>query len=473
MDITRRTVIGAGAALPLAAASSAFAAPTVTGPSPGDWADLDATLAGSASLPGSSRYESRVPLFDPHWDSRRPAALARVLSRQDIATCISFARDHGLRVTGRSGGHSYIGASSVTGTLVIDSRSYAKVYRPADRSLTTVQAGANLYSVHAAMSQYGRSIPTGTCPTVGSAGLTLVGGLGVDSRRYGLTVDRLVGATVVDGQGRIRKVDASHDPDLFWSLRGGGSGAAMVADFTYRTIPATSMGFFNVTFPASSAARVIQRWGDWMVEQPRDTWANAHVDTAGSSLSVRVFGVAPVGQEASRAASLRRAVGVTPLRTSTTSRSHMDAIRYLGGGSTTPRTRFAAGSDILRTMTADAGDAVEAAMRMAIERGLSASAILDPLDGATGDPAMAATAFPWRNHAASIQWYVGLKGGTSSEYSAAHSWIGRAHGLMGAMSRGGYLGYVEHVRVMDDYLAGNEPRRVAARNRYNPDGIII
>lgn len=68
---------------------------------------------------------------------------------------------------------------------------------------------------------------------------------------------------------------------------------------------------------------------------------------------------------------------------------------------------------------------------------------------------------------------MGLKGGTSSEYSAAHSWIGRAHGLMGAMSRGGYLGYVEHVRVMDEYLAGNEPRRVAARTRYNPDGVII
>lgn len=470
MDISRRTVIGAGAALPLAAASSAFAAPAVTGPSPGDWADLDATLAGSASLPGSSRYESRVPLFDPRWDYRRPAALARILSRQDIATCITFARDHGLTVTGRSGGHSYIGASRRTGTLVIDTRSYAKVYRPADRSLTTVQAGANLYAVHAKISQYGRSIPTGTCPTVGSAGLTLVGGLGVDSRRYGLTVDRLVGATVVDGQGRIRKVDARHDPDLFWALRGGGSGAAMVADFTYRTIPATSMGFFNVTFPAVSTARVLRQWAVWMAEQPRDTWANAHVDTSGSSLSVRVFGVCPVGKEATRAASLRRAVGVTPLSTSTTTRSHMDGIRYLGGGSTTPRTRFAAGSDIVRTMTSDTADAIEGAMRSAASRGLNASAILDPLDGALAAPAMAATAFPWRNHVASVQWYVGV--GSSSGYSPALDWVGHAHELLGDRSRGGYLGYVESGRSLREYFAGNYDRVAATRRRYDPDSII-
>lgn len=470
MDISRRTVIGAGVALPLAAASSAFAAPTVTGPSPGDWADLDRALAGSASLPGSTRYESRVPLFDPRWDYRRPAALARVLSRQDISTCITFARDHGLTITGRSGGHSYVGASRLTGTLVIDTRSYAKVYFPTHRYQVTVQAGANLYSVHDSISQYGRSIPTGTCPAVGSSGLTLVGGLGVDSRRYGLTVDRLVSATVIDGRGVIRKVDANHDPDLFWALRGGGSGAAMVADFTYRTIPATSMGFFNVSFPASSTATVLRQWAVWMADQPRDTWANAHVDTAGSSISVRVFGVTPVGLEATRAASLRRAVGVTPLSTSTTTRTHMAGIRYLGGGSTTPRTRFSAGSDILRTMTSDAAQAVEGAMRSAASRGLAASAILDPLDGAMASPAMAATAFPWRNHVASVQWYVGVA--SSSGYAPAEEWIAHAHDLLGSQSRGGYYGYVESGLSPRRYFAGNYDQLAAARRRYDPDSIL-
>ncbi|QNF95626.1 FAD-dependent oxidoreductase [Janibacter sp. YB324] len=171
MEITRRTVLGAGAALPLVTAQGASA-----GPSPGDWADLNAALRGSVSLPGTSDYRSRAPLFDPHWDFRRPAAVARVLSTRDVATCVGFARDHGLRVTGRSGGHSYVGASATTGALVVDTRSLRSVDLTPDRTQTTVGAGAGLYSVHEALAAQGRSIPTGTCPTVGTAGLTLAGG---------------------------------------------------------------------------------------------------------------------------------------------------------------------------------------------------------------------------------------------------------------------------------------------------------
>ncbi|WP_434967084.1 FAD-binding oxidoreductase [Janibacter indicus] len=469
MEITRRTVLGAGAALPLVAAQGASA-----GPSPGDWADLSAALRGSVSLPGTSAYRSRAPLFDPHWDFRRPAAVARVLSTRDVATCVGFARDHGLRVTGRSGGHSYVGASATTGALVVDTRSLRSVDLTPGRTQTTVGAGAGLYSVHEALAAQGRSIPTGTCPTVGTAGLTLAGGLGVDSRRYGLTADRLVRATVVDGRGRIRTVDASHDADLYWALRGGGSGAALVTSFTYRTIPATSMGFFSLSFPASSAATVVRRWAEWVAEQPSDTWANAHVDTAGSSLSVRVFGVCPAGRQDSRALSLRRAIGITPTRTSTTSRAHLDAIRYLGGGSTTLRTRFVAGSDIVRVMTSGTAEAVVTAMRSAASRGLAASAILDPLDGAVGSPWATATPFPWRNHTASVQWYVGLPtSATSTHYSRARSWIAHAHDLMGARSSGGYLGYLEAGRPQREYLSGNATRHTQVRATYDPDGTIL
>ncbi|MEK4240879.1 FAD-dependent oxidoreductase [Janibacter sp. FSL W8-0316] len=469
MEITRRTVLGAGAALPLVAAQGASA-----GPSPGDWADLSAALRGSVSLPGTSAYRSRAPLFDPHWDFRRPAAVARVLSTRDVATCVGFARDHGLRVTGRSGGHSYVGASATTGALVVDTRSLRSVDLTPGRTQTTVGAGAGLYSVHEALAAQGRSIPTGTCPTVGTAGLTLAGGLGVDSRRYGLTADRLVRATVVDGRGRIRTVDASHDADLYWALRGGGSGAALVTSFTYRTIPATSMGFFSLSFPASSAATVVRRWAEWVAEQPSDTWANAHVDTAGSSLSVRVFGVCPAGRQDSRALSLRRAIGITPTRTSTTSRAHLDAIRYLGGGSTTPRTRFVAGSDIVRVMTSGTAEAVVSAMRSAASRGLAASAILDPLDGAVRTPEATDTPFPWRGHTASVQWYVGMSSyAGSTQYSRARSWLAHAHDLMGTRSSGGYLGYLEAGRTQRELLSTNATRHARVCGTYDPDAVIL
>lgn len=227
-------------------------------------------------------------------------------------------------------------------------------------------------------------------------------------------------------------------------------------------------------FPAWSAGTVLKRWGDWMADQPRDTWANAHVDTAGSSLSVRVFGVCPAGLEATRAASLRRAVGVSAISTSTTTRSHMDGIRYLGGGSSTPRTKFVAGSDILSAVTTGAGEAVESAMRDAAARGLSAAAILDPLDGALADPTASATPFPWRSHAASVQWYVGLPSRAgSSDYAAAEAWVDHAHASLGSRSRGGYMGYLESGRALADYVAGNTDRLTRVRRYYDPDHVIL
>lgn len=474
MEISRRTVLGAGVALPLAVTALPVVTGTTAGPGPGDWRDLDAALRGSVALPGSAGYASRVPLFDPRWDVRRPAAVARVLSTRDVATCVRFARDHGLRVTGRSGGHSYIGASAVTGALVVDTRSLRSLSLTPGLTRASVGAGANLYAVHAALATRGRTIPTGTCPTVGAAGLSLVGGLGVDSRRYGLTADRLVRATVVDGRGRIRTVDATRDVDLYWALRGGGSGAALVTSLTYRTHTARAMGFFSLTYPASTAATVLRRWAAWLAEQAGDVWANAHVDTVGASITVRLFGVCPAGLEVSRAASLRRAVGVTPTRTSTTSRSFMDAVRYLGGGSTTPRTRFVAGSDILATITSGAGAAVASAMRSAAARGLAASAILDPLDGAVGRTGRTETPFPWRSHAASVQWYVGMpSGATSAQYTRARAWVASAHAALGPRSSGGYLGYVESGRPSADYLAGNVARLVRVRAASDPDGVIL
>lgn len=83
---------------------------------------------------------------------------------------------------------------------------------------------------------------------------------------------------------------------------------------------------------------------------------------------------------------------------------------------------------------------------------------------------MAATAFPWRNHVASVQWYVGV--GSSSGYSPALDWVGHAHELLGDRSRGGYLGYVESGRSLREYFAGNYDRVAATRRRYDPDSII-
>ena len=146
---------------------------------------------------------------------------------------------------------------------------------------------------------------------------------------------------------------------------------------------------------------------------------------------------------------------------------------YLGGGTTTARTRFVAGSDVLSLVTTGAAGAVEEAMR-SVPKGMSASAILDPLDGAVADVAKGDTAFPWREEAASIQWYVGMSSSpTSDQYAAAQGWVAQAHDLVGSRSRGGYLGYVESGRPLREYLGTNTDRLVRVRRTYDPQSIVL
>ena len=470
MSISRRTVLGAGAALPLLAGKSSLPAAAASGPSPGDWKDLARSITGGVNLPGSARYASQRKLFDPYWDARRPAAIARVRDADDVATCVKFAKDHGLDIAARSGGHSYTGRSARNGALIIDTRSMRAVSLGSGGDRATIEAGAKLWTVHEELAKGDRSVPTGTCPTVGASGLSLVGGLGVDSRRYGLMSDRLVSATVVDGRGRVLTVDQDTEPDLFWAIRGGGWGTGIVTEMTYRTIPARGMGFFNASFPSSTTVDTLAQWRQWLADQPGSTWSNAHLDVSGSSVSLRIFGVTPVGKEKAGLASLRKAISAHATKTSTTSRDFLGAVEYLGGGKTSPRTGFVAGSDILRGVTRGRTAAIEKAMHWAATRGLSAAAILDPLDGAVSDAKTGDSAFPWRYHAASVQWYVGT--GSSAQRQAALGWIRDVHELLGDRSSGGYLGYVEPGTSIERYLGTNASRFRKIRSTYDPDDVI-
>lgn len=473
MNINRRTILGAAAIAPVAAMSTAYGAPTADGPTSTDWADLDAAIRGTVALPGSTKYRQRAPLFDPRWDSRTPAAVARVLGSADVAACVEFAKEHGLKVTARSGGHSYTGASARNGALVIDTRALTSISVASDGSAARVGPGTHLYSVYSTLSERSVTIPGGTCPTVGISGLTLAGGLGVDSRQTGLTADHLVQATVVDGSGSVRRVDADTDPDLYWALRGGGAGIGIVTSLKYATMSAPKRGFFSLSFSGSRAVRVVKRWGTWIAEQPRDTWANATVNSSGGTLSARVFGVCPAGKEDARAASLRKIMGITPTASSTTTRPYLDGVAYLGGGSTTDRTRFVAGSDILQTVTTEASEAIEEAMS-SVPSGVSASAILDPLDAGISDTPVGGTAFPWRDHAASVQWYVGMPTSpSSSQYATARSWVQEAHDLLDGHTSGGYFGYIESGRTSREYAGDNTDRLVEVRKTYDPEGVIV
>src|SRR5262245_975980 len=143
-------------------------------------------------------------------------------SVSDVVRAMAHAANTGERVVPRGGGHCFAGRSSRDGILLdlsgLDGISLA------DNGIATIGAGVRLGELYASLHSYGRTLPAGCGPTVGIAGLTLGGGIGLLGRRYGLTCDRLVGAQVVLADGSVVECSDDSEPDLFWALRGAGGG---------------------------------------------------------------------------------------------------------------------------------------------------------------------------------------------------------------------------------------------------------
>ncbi len=259
---------------------------TATGsgaPVPADWTALGRGLHGSLVRPGDADYATARLLYNTRFDGLRPSGVAYVAHAGDVAECLAFARRTGVRVAIRGGGHSYAGWSSGNGRLVVDVSRLASVAVSGSGSggSARVGAGARLIDVYDALGARGVTVPAGSCPTVGVAGLALGGGHGVASRAYGLTCDSLTGATVVTADGRVLEADADTHADLFWALRGAGNGNfGVVTALRMRThaAPACVTGYLR--WPWSKAAEAIAAWQEWGPGQPDEIWSSLHLDGA-------------------------------------------------------------------------------------------------------------------------------------------------------------------------------------------------
>jgi len=223
--------------------------------------------------PGDRGYGTARLVFNPRYDGIRPAAIAYCAGTADVRSCLAFAGRHGVAVVPRAGGHSYIGASTGPG-LVVDVTPMHAVRVDAASGTATIGAGARLVDVYAALAGHGITVPAGSCPTVGLAGLALGGGVGVVGRAYGLTSDNLVAATVVTADGRVLDCDARRQPELFWACRGGGGGNfGVLTSLRLRTHPAPAGTLFFLSWPWSAAARVVDGWQRWAPAAPDPLWS--------------------------------------------------------------------------------------------------------------------------------------------------------------------------------------------------------
>jgi FAD/FMN-containing dehydrogenase len=243
-----------------------------------DWRGLQGAIDGEVVLPGSPDYDTVRKPSIARFHEVRPEAVVRCRTPADVAATIAVTRRSGLPVAMRSGGHCFAGRSSTQG-VVTDVTPMGSV--SFSDGVAAVGAGARLGDLYDALDERGATIAGGCGPTVGIAGLTLGGGLGILGRKYGLTCDQLLGAQVVLADGRVVECDAHHDQELFWALRGAGGGNfGVVTSLRFGTVPAPAATSFHLVWPDRHAAAVVQAWQAWAPEAPDELAASLLVTVA-------------------------------------------------------------------------------------------------------------------------------------------------------------------------------------------------
>ncbi len=202
---------------------------------------------------------------------RRPAVLVTCSSADDVARCVAFGEAHDVPIAVRGGGHNGAGLGVVDEGLVIDLGGLKDVVVDSEANTVRVGGGCTWGEVDSVTSQYGRATPSGIISTTGVGGLTLGGGLGHITRRYGLTIDNLLGADVVLADGSQVRASANEHPDLFWALRGGGGNFGVVTSFEFRTQPVGQTVIAGPTFwPLEQTPDVISFYREFLPAQPRE-----------------------------------------------------------------------------------------------------------------------------------------------------------------------------------------------------------
>ncbi len=220
--------------------------------------ELAASLQGALIRPGDAAYDSARMVFNAMIE-RHPALVARCAGVADVVACVDFARRNDLLVSIRGGGHNAGGLGVCDGGLVIDLSEMRGVQVDAANRTVRVEGGSLWSDVDAATHPHGPAVPSGVIASTGVGGLTLGGGIGHLTRKYGLTVDNLLAADIVIADGSLVTASATEHPDLFWGVRGGGGNFGVVCSFLFRAHPVSTVLAGPTLWPITQA-RDVMRW---------------------------------------------------------------------------------------------------------------------------------------------------------------------------------------------------------------------
>jgi FAD/FMN-containing dehydrogenase len=246
--------------------------------------ELRSGLHGALLLNGDSGYEEARHIWNGAFD-RHPAAILRCADATDVVNAVQFAQSHDLLVAVRGGGHSLPGHSVCEGGLMIDLAPLQGVQVDKSARTARVDPGVWLGAMDREVQKAGFVVPAGTVSHTGVAGLSLGGGIGRLARKFGLTIDSLLGVNLVTPDGKLRKVNAQENPDLFWAIRGGGGNFGVVTSFEFRLHELRSDVIAgDLVFPIDQARGVLDFLAEHAERAPDELWMDPvlECDAAGA-----------------------------------------------------------------------------------------------------------------------------------------------------------------------------------------------
>jgi len=474
-QLTRRQLLARGTVLALGTVPLVDALTAAAAPPSGIFRELDRQLRGDVVQRGAPGYNAARVVYDTRYDAVKPQAIAYCESLADVQKTVRWARKHHVHIVPRSGGHSYGGYSTTSGVIVDVSRLHAVSLAANGRA--AAGAGAELMGVYTALANRGRMIPGGTCPTVGIAGLAQGGGIGLSGRKFGLTCDHLLEATVVLADGSAVVANAHQHSDLYWALRGGGGGNfGIVTRFVFRTHPVGSVSTYSMEWPWSDAKQVVQAWQAFAPHAPDGLSCVLNVNAAAGLGTPHITSAGQFfgSEQALRSLLAPLANAGTPTRFTTTTRTFLEAVHYWAGGGT-GRATFAAKSSISTAPLSSAG--IDALLHQIEDKRTAGTGsgivLLDSWGGAINRVPKGATAFVHRSALFSMQYLAYWDAGTAAAPNVA--WLRRCFAaLRPYVSTFAYQNYIdpELPNWQHAYYGTNLARLRQVKHKYDPHNVF-
>ena len=232
--------------------------------------NLKDKVKGEIVLPGDPNYNEVREIWNAMID-RRPAVIIQCAEADDVPHAISYARDNGLEISVRGGGHNIAGSALCNNGVMIDFSKMTAVKVDVQKKRAYVEPGATLGDFDKAIQAHGLATPVGINSTTGIAGLTLGGGFGWLTRKYGMTVDNLISAKMVTADGRKIQVSEDENADLFWAIRGGGGNFGVVTQFEFALYPVGPEILAGLlVFPIDQAKQVLEKYREFVKSAPEE-----------------------------------------------------------------------------------------------------------------------------------------------------------------------------------------------------------